>query len=204
MPATVEKILKPKFLSLVVESLFEHIRRFSPLSIRAMEAMSAVLRRVDVLKGDFLIEEGKVSKHIYFIEKGCVRGYYNQDGKEITYWFAFEQDVVTSFFSFITRKPSVENIQLLEDGLLWAISYDDLQELYANFPDVERFGRLMNEHYYVMLEERFVGNHFTDARTRYENLIQRSPHILQRVPLGYVASYLGITQETLSRIRSKS
>ncbi|MBS1505447.1 MAG: Crp/Fnr family transcriptional regulator [Bacteroidetes bacterium] len=164
--------------------------------------MSAVLQKIEIAKGDFLITEGRVCNHVYFLEQGCVRGFYNHDGKEITYWFAFENNLVMSFYSFSTRKPSVENIQLLEDAVLWAISYDDLQKLYDKHPEIERFGRLMNEHYYMMLEERFVRNHFTDSRTRYENLIAHTPHILQRVSLGYIASYLGMTQETLSRIRS--
>ena len=166
--------------------------------------MSAVLRKMESPKASYLIKEGKVSNHIYFLEKGCLRGFYNLDGKEITYWFAFENDFVTSFYSFITRKPSVENIQVMEDSTLWSIAYDDLQKLYNKHPDIERFGRLINEHYYVMLEERFVSNHFKEARERYENLASNSPHIIQRAPLGYIASYLGITQETLSRIRNKA
>jgi CRP-like cAMP-binding protein len=93
---------------------------------------------------------------------------------------------------------------LIEDSTLWGIAYDDLQQLYNTHPDIERFGRLANERYYVMLEDRFVSNHFKEARERYENLISHSPHIIQRVPLGYIASYLGITQETLSRIRNKA
>jgi CRP-like cAMP-binding protein len=125
------------------------------------------------------------------------------DGKEITYWFAFENNFVTSFFSFITRKPGVESIQLIEDCTLWAISYDDLQRLYSQYTDIERLGRIMHERYYVMLEERFLRNHFKEARERYEHVMMNAPHILQRAPLGHIASYLGITQETLSRIRNK-
>ncbi|HEY8937034.1 MAG TPA: Crp/Fnr family transcriptional regulator, partial [Cyclobacteriaceae bacterium] len=131
------------------------------------------------------------------------RGFYNLDGKEVTYWFGFENTFVTSFYSFITKKPSVENIQLIEDCILWSISYENVHKLYDQHPDIERLGRIMNERYYVMLEERFVSNHFKEAKERYENLMVTSPHILQRIPLGYIASYLGISQETLSRIRSK-
>ena len=166
--------------------------------------MSKVLQKVELSKGSCLITEGKICHHVYFLEQGCLRGFFNLDGKEITYWFAFENNFVTSFFSFITRKPCVENIQAIEDCTLWAISYENLQQLYDLHPDIERLGRIMNERYYVMLEERFVGNHFKEARERYENLLDHSPHIVLRVPLGYIASYLGITQETLSRIRSKS
>lgn len=111
---------------------------------------------------------------------------------------------MTSLLSFVTRKPGMENIQLIEDCKLWAVTYDDLQHLYQNYPDINTLGRIMNERYYVMLEERFVCNHFKEARERYENLLAQAPHILQRVPLGHVASYLGMTQETLSRIRGKS
>ena len=183
--------------------LFEHIRQYCQLGNTAMNSLGAVLQKTELPKGSFLITEGKVCNHVYFLEKGCLRGYYNLDGKEISYWFAFENSFVTSFFSFISRQMGMENIQLIEDCTLWALSYDDLQRLYDEHKDIERLGRIMNERYYVELEERFVGNHFKEARERYENLITRSPHILQRVPLGYVASYLGITQETLSRIRNK-
>ncbi len=91
----------------------------------------------------------------------------------------------------------------MEDCTLWAISYEDLQRLYDAHADIGRLGRIMHERYYVMLEERFLSNHFKEARERYDYLLAQAPHILQRVPLGYVASYLGMTQETLSRIRKK-
>ncbi len=189
---------------LTMETFFEHIRQYCKLSNAAVKSMSTVLQKTELPKGSFLITEGKICQYIYFLEKGCLRGFYNLDGKEISYWFAFENNFVTSFFSFITRKPCIECIQLIEDCTLWAISYEDLQKLYDKHSDIERMGRIMNERYYVMLEDRFVSNHFKEARERYENLLTNAPHILQRVPLGYIASYLGITQETLSRIRNKS
>lgn len=187
-----------------MNSLFDHIQQYSQLGKSALKNLGAVLKQVELTKGELVITEGKVCQHVYFLEKGCLRGYYNLDGKEVTYWFAFENNFVTSFFSFITRKPAIENIQVLEDCTLWAITYEDLQRLYARHSDIERLGRIMHERYYVMLEERFVSNHFKEAKERYDNLLTHSPHILQRVPLGHVASYLGITQETLSRIRNKA
>ena len=187
-----------------MNSLFDHIQQYSPLGKAALKNLSIALKKVELAKGELLATEGKVCQHVYFLEKGCLRGYYNLDGKEVTYWFAFENNFVTSFFSFITRKPGIESIQVLEDCTLWAISYEDLQKLYDKHSDIERLGRIMHERYYVMLEERFVSNHFKEAKERYDNLMTNAPHILQRVPLGHVASYLGITQETLSRIRNKS
>src|SRR5579859_725855 len=111
-----------------MRALFEHIRQYCRLGNVALKSMAAALQKTEMAKGDFLITEGKVCSHIYFLEKGCLRGFYNLDGKEITYWFAFENNFVTSFFSFITRKPAIENIQLIEDCILWVISYDDLQQ----------------------------------------------------------------------------
>lgn len=184
-----------------MEILFNHIHQYCNLSKPALKSLGTALQKVALAKNDFLITEGKICQSIYFLEKGCLRGYYNLDGKEVSYWFAFENNFVTSFFSFITRKPSVECIQLMEDCTLWSIAHEDLQKLYRKHADIERLGRIMTERYYVMLEERFVSNHFKEAKERYENLIMHSPHILQRVPLGYIASYLGISQETLSRIR---
>jgi CRP-like cAMP-binding protein len=132
-----------------------------------------------------------------------LRGFYTLDGKEITYWFAFENDFVTSFHSFITQQPSVENIQLLENGEVWSISKDKLETLLAKHHELERLVRITYEKYYLRLEERFVNAQFKSATDRYRELLSQSPHILERVSLGYIASYLGISQETLSRIRSK-
>jgi CRP-like cAMP-binding protein len=186
-----------------MQNLFSHIRQYCHLGNEALESLGDSLKPVELEKASFLITEGKICQHVYFLEKGCLRGFYNLDGREITYWFAFENNFVTSLLSFVTRKPGMENIQLLEDSKLWAITYTDLQELYDKHADISRLGRIMHERYYVMLEERFISNHFKEARERYENLLSHAPHILQRVPLGYVASYLGMTQETLSRIRNK-
>ena len=110
---------------------------------------------------------------------------------------------VTSFHSFITHEPAVENIQLLEGRILWAISKETLTNLFNQYHEIERLMRIAYEKYYIRLEERFVNAQFKTASERYENLLRQSPHILERVPLGYIASYLGISQETLSRIRSK-
>ena len=148
-----------------------------------------------------LLTQGNICRKLYFVEDGALRGYYYLDEKEITHWFAFENDFVTSFHSFITGKPSVENIQLLEGSILWSIGRNELDKLLNEFPDVERLLRIAYEKYYLRLEERYVNSQFTSAKDRYESLIRQSPHIVERVALGQIASYLGISQETLSRIR---
>ena len=140
---------------------------------------------------------------MYFLESGAIRGYYNLEGKEITHWFSFAPDFVTSFHSFITQQPAVESIQLLEGSVLWSISKENVDRLMKNYHEIERLVRIAYENYYIRLEERFVNAQFKTAAERYQNLLQQTPHILERVPLGYIASYLGISQETLSRIRGR-
>ena len=147
--------------------------------------------------------QGNVCRHLYFLERGALRGFYNLDGKEITHWFGFENDFVTSFHSFITGKAAVENIQLLETTTLVTISKETLLKLFNDHHEIERLVRIIYENYYIRLEERYVNAQFKTAGERYEQLLQQAPYILERVPLGHIASYLGISQETLSRVRSK-
>jgi len=186
-----------------MNALFHCISQYHPISSGAWEALSKALKRVEISRHSFLLQEGMVCNNLYFLEKGCLRGYYNLDGKEITYWFGFENNFITSFYSFISRKPSVENIQILEDSILWGISFEALNKLFDFHHDLERLVRIINEQYYIRLEERMMAMQFKTARERYELLMETSPHILQRISLGQIASYLGISQETLSRIRSQ-
>ncbi|MGC4034969.1 MAG: Crp/Fnr family transcriptional regulator [Chitinophagaceae bacterium] len=186
-----------------MEKLLNHIKNYYPLSEDAQQVLQDCFERVVLPKNEYLLTEGKICRHLYFVEQGALRGYYNLDGKEITYWFGFEKDFVTSFHSFITQQPSVENIQLLEGSILWSISKDRLTELFNQFHEIERLVRIAYENYYIRLEDRFVNAKFKTAGERYQNLIQVTPYLLERVPLGYIASYLGISQETLSRIRSR-
>lgn len=186
-----------------MQQLLSHIKNYAPLSTEAQDALQDCFEKITLSKNDFLLTEGKVCRHLYFLEKGALRGFYNLDGKEITHWFGFEKDFVTSFHSFITQEPAVENIQLIEGSILWSISKEKLTQLFNEYHEIERLMRIAYEKYYIRLEERFVNAQFKTAGERYENLLQHTPHIIERVPLGYIASYLGISQETLSRIRGK-
>ena len=186
-----------------MRQLFTQITAFHPLTEQAIKSLEDCITKIEVNKNDFLITEGKKCTHLYFLEHGALRGYYNLDGKEVTHWFAFENDFVTSFHGFITNEPCVENIQLLEHGIVWAIEKNKLEALYDQHPDLERLVRIVYEKYYIRLEERYVNAQFKTATQLYDDLMKHMPHILQRVPLGHIASYLGLSQETLSRIRGK-
>lgn len=187
-----------------MQQFFDYLDLFCPLSFEGKQAIEKASVIQSMPKGTIVVEEGKVCHYLYFLKKGAVRGFHNLDGKEVTYWFAFENTFATSLYSFISRKPALETICFMEDSEVVILHYDDLQKLYKTHPEIEHLGRLLDEHYYVMLEERMFSYMFRTAKERYENLVKTTPHILQRMPLGHIASYLGISQETLSRIRNKS
>lgn len=185
------------------ETLLALIQQHHQLSNEAARAISDIAERIEANSGDFLVKEGAYCDKLYFLEKGCLRGFRYQEDQEVTFWFAFENSFATSYYSFYSGKPSYENIQLLEKSVLYSLKLSDLHGLYDKFQEIERAGRLINEYYYVQLEERMFSMHFKTAKERYEQFVESNPQILQRVPLGMIASYLGITQETLSRIRRK-
>jgi CRP-like cAMP-binding protein len=186
-----------------MQQLLSHISAYHRLSAEAETALQECFAEITLNRNEMLLTQGNVCRHLYFLDKGAIRGFYNLDGKEITHWFGFEKDFVTSFHSFITGEPAVENLQLMEGCTLWAISKETLTGLFNAHHDIERLVRIAYEKYYIRLEERYVNAQFKSAKERYEELVEQSPHILERVPLGFIASYLGISQETLSRIRSR-
>jgi signal-transduction protein with cAMP-binding, CBS, and nucleotidyltransferase domain len=186
-----------------MEELASHLSNYYHLSNEAYEALSACFEEKVFAKNDYLLREGNVCRHLYFLKKGALRGYYNVDGKDITHWFGFEHDFVTSFHSFITGQPSVEHIQFMEGSIVYAISKEKLNNLFNQYHEIERLVRIAYEKYYIRLEERYVNAQFKTAAALYSNLLRQAPHIIERVPLGYISSYLGITQETLSRIRKQ-
>jgi CRP-like cAMP-binding protein len=150
-----------------------------------------------------LLKEGSVSQRIYFIKKGFVRAYYYKNGEKFTSWFMGEGEIIISVYSFFSRKPSFENIEVLADAELQSINWDQLQNLYSAFPEFNLTGRLITEQYYIRSEERTINLQTLSAKQRYENLLKTYPGILQKASLGQIASYLSIKQETLSRIRAK-
>jgi CRP-like cAMP-binding protein len=181
----------------------KHLSSILKVSPELSDELSKSCKPVALEKGQLVLEAGNRCTDIYFIEKGLVRGYYfDDDGKEITNWFAQENEFATSFYAFIARQASFENIQALEDCELVRVPHSQLQNLYSAFPETERLGRMITENYYIKLEERLLSIQFKTARERYDMLMKSKPSLLQRASLGQIASYLGITQETLSRIRS--
>lgn len=186
-----------------MQQFFSYIQNYYRISDEACAALEENFEEIAMAKGEYLLKEGQTCKHLYFIINGAIRGYYPLEGKDVTHWFGFENDFITSFHSFITAQPAVENIQLIEGSILLVLSKEKLTHLLNTFYELEKLLRIIYEKYYIRLENRFINAQFKTATERYEQLLIETPHIIERVPLGYISSYLGITQETLSRIRSR-
>jgi CRP-like cAMP-binding protein len=182
-------------------SLIDEIIKLNKLTTEAITIIDSKIELLKIKKGSQLLRNGETCNYFYFVNKGILRSYYFQDDKEVTNWFALENDFATSIYSFISRNQSYENIEALEDTTLEMLSNNSLQEIYTKFPETERTGRLIIENYYISLEERIVSIQFKTAKERYDKLLAKHPGIILRAPMGAIASYLGITQETLSRIR---
>lgn len=157
----------------------------------------------DLKKDECILKAGKVSNHASWILKGLVRSYYLKDTEEVTTKFLWEGATITSVFSFYTRKAGNENIVALEDTALASLHYDDLQYLYKNYPAFNFIGRVITEKYLYMLEVEVYNLRKQKAEDRYQFIVKHLPGLLQRVPLKYLATYLGMNLETLSRIRAR-
>ena len=167
------------------------------------EKFRQFFKRLEVPAKTILLEEGQVSKTMFFVEKGCLRTWINNDGKQITTQFFFEGDSVSSIESFRTNQPSLYSIETIEPCILQTISQRDFQKALDTSPDLKKkleerlFNRLFQSQQILY---SFLKN---SPQKRYEELIKRHPQIVQRVPQHYIASYLGITPVSLSRIRNR-
>lgn len=162
-----------------------------------------LFKRKEVTAKTTLLQEGQISRIMFFIEKGCLRTWVNNNGREITTQFFFEGDKVASIESFRTNQPSLYSIESLEPCILQTISQQDFQNAIENLPEIKKeleehlFRRLLNS------QKIFYSYLKNNPQQRYEELIEEHPHIIQRIPQHYIASYLGITSVSLSRIRNR-
>ncbi len=179
------------------------LTQFTPLSPDSQQALTNASRRATFDKGHVLVRAHTISESVYFIEKGLTRTYYYKDGRDVTDWISTESQFAGSIVSFLTRCPDHRIVELLEPSVLWSVPYRALEALYAQFHDMERLGRLLVSHGLVLLQQRFDDLHLATALERYQRLLVTNPTLLQRVPLGMIASYLGVSAETLSRIRAQ-
>jgi CRP-like cAMP-binding protein len=174
-----------------------------PLTDDEWAAVNSCIKERTFKKGEFLCRHGQVENYLSVIYKGTCRGFYSKDGEEVSVVFMFKNDYVSAYYSFLTERPSLMSIQALTAVHVLSISKTDLEQLCDNYKSIERIGRINAERIYRRKEEREIALLTMSATERYIDLLNRHPKLLKEIPLKYIASYLGIKPESLSRIRKK-
>ncbi|CAN0358360.1 unnamed protein product [Phaeothamnion confervicola] len=185
-----------------MNAFINYLNTIVELPLSAQEAINKITVHRKVGKNTMLLAHGEICHEFHFLASGLTRVFYYKDGKEVTAWFATQGGIASAIDSLFSGAPSIYNIQTLEDSEIFSLQYRKLEPIFQDFPIVERLGRLMVTYNYLLLDERMKLFAFCTAEERYEKLIQQFPDIFQRTKLGHIASYLGITQEHLSRIRA--
>lgn len=186
-----------------MDLLINKIKSYVALSFEDETVIRTLFHEKEFKKGQHVLKEGQVCRHVFFIETGLVRYYINTDGVEQTTYFNKENEFVCDNMSFLTQIPSQFNIQALEDSAIWMIGYDDLQRFYKEVTTGERFGRLAIEEVFVSAARQIGSLYSNTAEERYDKFISNFSDIAQRIPQYYIASHVGIKPQSLSRIRKR-
>lgn len=179
------------------------IDNISPMNDSEWNFFSSKLKKVKFDKNTTVLKLGKIEKHLSFISKGVIRLYIPKEDSDLTFGFLFENEFVTAYDSFLTQTPSEYEIETLTETILWQISNQDLQEVYKRTKSGNIIGRKMAESMYLIKSKRELSLLSKTAEERYLNLFSDRPQLIKHVPLKYIASYIGVTPQALSRIRKR-
>ena len=183
--------------------LRKFVQQFLVLSEIEWRGFRDALTRRFLKKGEFLSQAGEICSHVSFINRGSFRVFIEVNDQEINKHFFFEHEFATDYCSFLTRSPGLLNIKALEDVELMELNYEKVQGLYEEFPVWQKFGRLIAESLYIQVAKRTQELLLRTPEEMYLKLIEEQSPIIARIPQHYIASYLGIQPETLSRIRKR-
>ena len=173
------------------------------ISAQAAALLNGQLALAQKPKGQLLVRQGQVATRLYFLVTGSCRYYATKGSQEVTTWFGFSNEFVTPYISFFKQQPSYESIELMEDSSFFKISHHKLQQLRQQSAEVERIVNHFNMAYTIQLEERLFVLQTSTAKEKYQHMLTQHPQLVQRIPSKHLASYLGITRETLSRMRAE-
>ncbi|TDE13695.1 Crp/Fnr family transcriptional regulator [Dyadobacter psychrotolerans] len=185
-----------------MENTIRKIVSLNPAEI-CLSRLVPLLQKEIYPKGYLLIREGKTERSLFFLEKGVARAFCNQDDKEVTFWFGEEADILLSLNSYFADKPGYESIELLEESIVYKVSHRELQRLYDLEIELANWGRKLAESEFIKADQRFISQQFKPAAERYREFTETYPGLSKRIQLGHIASYLGISQVSLSRIRGE-
>ena len=186
------------------QKIIQYFQQVLPMPDHIATQLSQVFTYKELSKNDFLLKENQINNETYFLEEGYIRSYVlDTEGNEVTTAIYSPLNFADNFLSFFKRTPSKENFQALTPCKTWVMSYEIVQQYYHSVPEFREWGRLLLLNNYATLQERMLGMVQNTAEERYTKLIETSPEIFQNVSLKMLASYLGITDTSLSRIRKE-
>ena len=185
-----------------MDIIISAIKNNYPVSNTSIKELTAKFKIQKLPRKHILIRSDVIDRNYYFVEKGLARSYSLVDGVEATSWFSKEGDITFSMMSAYYGKPGYEFVELLEDSILYSISIEELEALYKTNIEIANWSRILHQKAFLDLELRHIALATQTAKTRYNNFVKLYPDLMNRVNLGYIASYLGVTQVTLSRLRS--
>jgi CRP-like cAMP-binding protein len=184
------------------QNLIQLFRNTGLVSLETAERIAGEFSPIEIQAGQYLLQEGKICNEYVFLESGFMRAYaHDTENNEVTTNFYISNQVVFEVSSFFNRTRSKENIQALENCKGWYISYEQLNQLFHTLPEFREFGRAVLVRGFASLKTRVLSMITESAEERYEALLKSNPEIFQYAPLKHIASYLGITDTSLSRIR---
>jgi CRP-like cAMP-binding protein len=183
-----------------IDKINNYIKAFDEETLAALQSISYHKK---YKKGDLLLRQNEICRKSYLLMSGNARKYYLNDGKEITTELYFENDLAVSFDSYTLQQPSREFIETLTDVTVSITHYQAFQDAKTKYPKLLTLDLMLAEYYGMWVENRLFQFHTMTATERYAGILEKSPHIIQNIPLTIIASYLGISLETLSRIRAK-
>jgi CRP-like cAMP-binding protein len=181
----------------------KYFERIVPMSDNDWAFFSSKLTRRTFPKKSIILPQGKKENFLSFIEKGMTRMCIPKEIGDLTFSFEFEGNFTSAYSSFLTQQPSEYQIEAITETVLWSISHADLQEIYAHTATGNTLGRYASEGLYIKKIKRELSLLNQSAEDRYLNLFTEEPRLLQQIPLKYIASYIGITPQALSRIRAR-
>jgi len=188
-----------------MKQIREHLEKTTEIDENDWQMFSSKLKRREFPKKTNLLIEGQIENYLSFIEKGIIRFLIPKEDieKEITFGFCFKDEFISAYDSFLTQTPSTYQLETLTDSVIWSITYHDLQEVYKHTHIGNMIGRFSSERLFLIKSKREQSLLNETAEQRYLNLFTERPNLIKEIPLKYVASYIGVTPQALSRIRKR-
>lgn len=173
-----------------------------PLSPGSRGQLAGILEKFELEKNEIFLKEGQICKYISFVDRGMIRLFYNKRGKDLTEHFSYEEGIFLSLESFFRQTPSRLIIEALEPSVVFSFAYDGLMNLMKNSHEIEHFYSKILENSLIESQQKADACRFETARERYQRLLKDHPEVIKRAPLIHIASRLGMSPETLSRVRA--